>query len=599
MTILRALLLLVLALLAPALPAHATLVLADRTAETSTTTGTGALTLLGATSNHISFSSGVGVGNTTYYAIVSRSPVTEWEVGLGTLSGASTLTRTTPFYTWDGATYCTSSCSALTLSAGTKDVFVTIPSGVVTGSNITQSIAVTSTPTLGGLTLNGDLAFGTDAAQITKTGSTTTSVLKLFKLIPHASSVNSAPFEASYSMVNVFDGEPDPTMYWGYNATRDVATEPTMRWVIEGNYLHASGTQRDVETYWEFIDATGVTQRPIFFYRGKTSGTHGLLLTSDSLTLAPASTNGDLVVHLSATGGSEGTWFQGDTDRAVGMWAGAPFGTGAGFKLFSAGHPSTPGQIQMRATADSVDSVRIYNSVANTGTSSATRVFLATDATYGPTSTSSMVGVGLDLKTTINYSAGTPGSGHVEAVKIRVVETALPTGTSYLIRASAGAAGTTDRWTLTTSGIVSMSPRSISGTPATTGSYFNIATATFTDSNTAGSGTAASFAAYAFQAPTLAASNSSVTTTNASTVYISGAPIQGANETLANPWALYVASGNIKAASGSITASGGYIAGSSAGLASQTLTVCKGVTCAGGDQCTVTIVGGLVTASTC
>jgi len=71
---------------------------------------------------------------------------------------------------------------------------------------------------------------------------------------------------------------------------------------------------------------------------------------------------------------------------------------------------------------------------------------------FAPTATSTMVARGLVVNPTINYSAGTPGAGSYEALKISVIETALPTGTNYLIKASAGAAGTTDRFYVTNSG---------------------------------------------------------------------------------------------------------------------------------------------------
>lgn len=102
------------------------LVLADRIKETTTTTGTGTISLLGAVSGFQAFNV-VGDGNTTYYAIVGQS-TTEWEVGLGTytLSG-TTLARTT--------VYASSNANALvTFSAGTKDVFVTLPSSVTVPS---------------------------------------------------------------------------------------------------------------------------------------------------------------------------------------------------------------------------------------------------------------------------------------------------------------------------------------------------------------------------------------------------------------------------------------------------------------------------------
>jgi hypothetical protein len=95
------------------------LVLKDRVKETSTTTGTGAVTLLGASTGFQAFSPSIGVGNTTYYTIVGIG-TNDWEVGIGTLSATSTLTRDTVL---------SSSNSGLlvSFSAGTKDVFVTYP----------------------------------------------------------------------------------------------------------------------------------------------------------------------------------------------------------------------------------------------------------------------------------------------------------------------------------------------------------------------------------------------------------------------------------------------------------------------------------------
>src|SRR5690606_3674307 len=85
-----------------------------------------------------------------------------------------------------------------------------------------------------------------------------------------------------------------------------------------------------------------------------------------------------------------------------------------------------------------------------------------------------------------------------------------------------------------------------SGTPGTSGQYLRIAGSTFTDNNTAGSGTAASMVFHSFAAPTLAATNASVTTTDAATVYIAGAPVAGTNQTITNPWALWVDSGYVR-----------------------------------------------------
>ena len=69
------------------------LVINDRVKETSTTTGTGTLSLAGAVTGFETFSSAIGNTNTTYYAIVNTVN-SEFEVGLGTVSAAA-LARTT------------------------------------------------------------------------------------------------------------------------------------------------------------------------------------------------------------------------------------------------------------------------------------------------------------------------------------------------------------------------------------------------------------------------------------------------------------------------------------------------------------------------
>ena len=70
------------------------LILADRVKETTTTTGTGTVTLAGAVTGYQSFTA-IGDGNTTYYTIASQSN-SEWEVGIGTYtSSGTTLSRTT------------------------------------------------------------------------------------------------------------------------------------------------------------------------------------------------------------------------------------------------------------------------------------------------------------------------------------------------------------------------------------------------------------------------------------------------------------------------------------------------------------------------
>ena len=96
------------------------LVLKDRVKETSTTAGTGTLTLAGAVTGFQSFAA-VGDGNTTYYAIADNA-TGAWEVGIGTYtSSGTTLSRTTVLSS-------SNSGSLVNFAANPKDVFVTYPS---------------------------------------------------------------------------------------------------------------------------------------------------------------------------------------------------------------------------------------------------------------------------------------------------------------------------------------------------------------------------------------------------------------------------------------------------------------------------------------
>jgi len=94
--------------------------LSDRVYETSATTGTGTFTLAGTADGSVTFSSGVGNGNTCFYCAAHQT-ANEWEVGLGTVStGPDQLARTTVLRS-------TNSNNAVNFSAGTKDVFVIAP----------------------------------------------------------------------------------------------------------------------------------------------------------------------------------------------------------------------------------------------------------------------------------------------------------------------------------------------------------------------------------------------------------------------------------------------------------------------------------------
>ena len=107
------------------------LVVNDRVKETSTTTGTGTFTLDGAVTGFETFSSAIGNSNTTYYAISIQGGA-EFEVGLGTVA-AGTLARTTIISS-------SNSDSVVDFSAGTKDVFCTLPASKAVYKNASDVI---------------------------------------------------------------------------------------------------------------------------------------------------------------------------------------------------------------------------------------------------------------------------------------------------------------------------------------------------------------------------------------------------------------------------------------------------------------------------
>jgi hypothetical protein len=126
------------------------LVINDRVKETTTTTGTGAVSLGGAVTGFETFAAGIGNSNTVYYCIAHQDQA-EFEVGLGTLDGdSSDLTRTTVISS-------SNSDSAVNFSAGTKDVFCTIPASKLIFEDSNNDVTVGRNLTVtGDLTITGD-----------------------------------------------------------------------------------------------------------------------------------------------------------------------------------------------------------------------------------------------------------------------------------------------------------------------------------------------------------------------------------------------------------------------------------------------------------
>jgi hypothetical protein len=141
------------------------LVLNDRVKESTTTTGTGTVTLGGAVQGFETFAAGIGNSNTTYYCIQLN---TEFEVGLGTLSSdSSTLARTTIISS-------SNSDSAVNFSAGAKFVFCTMPASkslvLDASNNITLPAKLIMPDVTSGKILVGD---GTSYEEVAVSGDVT------------------------------------------------------------------------------------------------------------------------------------------------------------------------------------------------------------------------------------------------------------------------------------------------------------------------------------------------------------------------------------------------------------------------------------------
>jgi hypothetical protein len=139
------------------------LVVKDRVKETTTTTGTGTVTLGGAAAGFQSFTA-IGDGNTTYYTIYDQ-PAGEWEVGIGTYTASgTTLSRDTVLSSSNAG-------SLVNFGAGSKAVFCTNPAERAVYQDVAGSYPVQNT--FG--TLNATTVAATTATLTNGTVSTTPS----------------------------------------------------------------------------------------------------------------------------------------------------------------------------------------------------------------------------------------------------------------------------------------------------------------------------------------------------------------------------------------------------------------------------------------
>jgi len=186
-------------------------VLNDRVKETTTSTGTGTINLAGAATGFETFVAGVGNSNVTYYCIAHQTAA-EFEVGIGTVTDASpdTLSRTTILSS-------SNSDSAVNFSAGTKDVFCTLPaSKTIREFDTALNVPTGTTAQRSSSPAAGDLRFNTTSSKFEGYS---------------GSAWGNVGVEGNFLVTNIFAGDGSDTTFTISNA---VANENNLLVFIDG-----------------------------------------------------------------------------------------------------------------------------------------------------------------------------------------------------------------------------------------------------------------------------------------------------------------------------------------------------------------------------
>lgn len=109
---------------------------ADRVRDTSTSTGTGAITLANtAPAGSVTFASAFGSASIRVGYVIQGQTAGEWEVGSGMFNGTTGLTR-------DAVISSSNAGALVNFSAGTKDVFCAPSAQHLEGSNLGAQYAM-------------------------------------------------------------------------------------------------------------------------------------------------------------------------------------------------------------------------------------------------------------------------------------------------------------------------------------------------------------------------------------------------------------------------------------------------------------------------
>ena len=246
------------------------LVVYDRVQETTTTSGTGSVTLLGAVSGFQSFAV-VGNGNTTYYTITDGAA---WEVGIGTYSTSGpTLARTTVLSNSNGNT------TPITLSGGLAQVFVTYTAEK--SVNLDASDNVTPLGTIASGTWQGT----TVGVSYGGTGVTSSS---------GANSVVLRDANQNTSINNIFR-----------NTTSTVSAGGTTVLTAASSYTQVL-TGTTTQTY-QLPDATTLANGASFQFNNNSTGLL-TIVNNGSGAVASVAAGGATQLFLTSTSTANGTW---------------------------------------------------------------------------------------------------------------------------------------------------------------------------------------------------------------------------------------------------------------------------------------------------
>jgi len=213
------------------------LVVADRVLETSSTAGTGTLSLLGAVSGYKSFSNGIGNGNSTYYCIYDLITYA-WEVGIGTYTASgSTLSRTTVLSNSLNTT------ALINFAGNTMNVFCTLPSE--------YAVTFDNTATLTNKRINPRVSSTTSTSTLTPDISANDQyVLTAQAVALTVAAPTGTPVDGNRLIIRILDNGSSQTISWNATYTVIGTTLPTSttanKTVYVGCIYNANNTRWDV-----------------------------------------------------------------------------------------------------------------------------------------------------------------------------------------------------------------------------------------------------------------------------------------------------------------------------------------------------------------